>query len=123
MNSIQFASRRTDIRVVAVSGFLGFSVVVGWLLASFLLVNDPLQFVNLDPVQFRVQFFETVISVSLALLVWCLFLLVRPARYSRKWLIAEWIVVPLVWLLLALAFDVWVHHLLFPLPPPEVLLK
>ena len=116
MNNIQFASRRTDIRVVAVSGFLGFSAVAGWLLASFFLVNDlePMQPIgNLDRVQFRVQFFEAIISVSLALLVWCSFLFVRPARYGRKWVIAEWIVVPLVWLLLVLAFDVWVHHLLF----------
>lgn len=121
MKYYQFASRRTDIRVVAVSGFLGFSAVSGWLLASFFFANDPLQFVNLDPVQFRVQIFETLISVSLALLVWCSFLLVRPARYRRKWVIAEWIVVPLVWLLLVLAFHVWFHLLLFPPPPPAML--
>lgn len=111
MKNIQFASRRTDIRVVAVSGFLGFSAVVGWLLASFSLAADPMPFVNLDRAQFRLQFFGTIISVSLALLVWCSFLLVRPARYSRKWVIAEWIVVPLVWLLLVLALNAWVLHL------------
>lgn len=117
MNNIQFASRRTDIRVVAVSGFLGFSTVVGWLLASFFDVNELEPFLPIG----RLQFFETVLSVSLALSVWCSFLLVRPVRYSRKWVIAERIVVPLVWLLLVLAFDVWVLHFWISLQPPAVL--
>lgn len=57
---------------------------------------------------------ELIVSVPLALLLWSVFHLVEPANPSRKWVIAELTVVPVVWLLLMLALGVWLFHVWEP---------
>jgi len=118
MNNIQFTSRRTDFKILKVVAVLGISALAGFVLALLYEGIYPEPFV---PIGFAVFFWEAIVSVPLALFVWCSFLLIRPGRYSRKWVIVEWIVVPLVWLLLVLAFDAWVHHLWLPLQRPDML--
>lgn len=103
MKYIQFSSRRTDIKVLVV---VGFSAVAGWLL--------PPQFEN----SYHAVDFDALFAVPLALLVWCVFHLIELSRHGWKWAIAELTVVPIVWLLLMLALDVWLHHLWWPSEAP-----
>jgi len=89
-------------------------VVLVSAVAGFLL---PLQFDNRyrDISDFyNIQLFDFIFSVPSALLVWCVFHLIQPSRHGRKWTIAEFIVVPIIWLSLMLAFDSWVHYMFQP---------
>ena len=46
-------------------------------------------------------------TAALLVFAWAVFHLVRPATYSRKWAIAEVIVIPAFWGLLVGALAVW----------------
>jgi hypothetical protein len=107
MKNIQFTSRKSDLKFLAV---IGFSAVAGFLL--------PGRF----EYSYHAQFFDAIFSVPLALLVWCGFHLIEPTIHSRKWTIAEFTVVPIVWLLLMLALAVWFHHLWWPSEAREFVL-
>ena len=96
MKNIQITSRKTDLKVLFV---VVFSAVAGFLLPSHFEIS------------YYARFFDAVFSVPVALLVWCAFHLVEPRRHSKKWTVAEFMIVPLVWLLLMVALDVWFHHL------------
>ena len=52
----------------------------------------------------------SITMLSLAF-VWSGFRLIRPLRPSRLWIIAEWIVVPIIWTGLVIALAVWFGHL------------
>ena len=107
MKNIQFTSRKTDLKVLAV---VGFSAAAGFLL--------PAQFED----SFHAQFFDAIFSVPLALLVWSAFHLIEPSSHGRRWTISELIVVPIVWFLLKLALDAWFHNLWWPSEAREMVL-
>ena len=107
MKNIQFTSRKTDLKVLAV---VGFSAAAGFLL--------PARFED----SFLARFFDAILSVPLALLLWSAFHLIEPSKHGRKWTIAEWIVVPIVWFLLMLALNAWFHHLWWPSEVREMVL-
>ena len=98
MKDIQIFSRETDRKVLLVLFGLGVPALAGCLLPT------PFE-------DSHVRLFDAVLSAALALLVWSGFRLLEPRRYSHKWEIAERTVVPVVWLLLILAFAVWFYHL------------
>jgi len=96
MQNRLFPSLKMDDKVLIILLCLGFAAFIGCLL----------------PVPFYVsRVLGGFISVGLAVLVWCVFRLVEPRRYSRKWAIAELMVVPVVWVLLMVAVGVWFYHL------------
>ena len=96
MKNVQLTSRKTDLRVLLVIVFPAFA---GFLL-SMLFEDFP-----------QALLCDAVISIPLALLVWCAFRLVQPSHHSQRWTIAEFTLVPIIWLLLMLAFVAWSHHL------------
>src|SRR5215469_1143192 len=75
MNNIQFTSRRTDFKILKVVAVLGISALAGFVLALLCEGIYPEPFV---PIGFAVFFWEAIVSVPLALFVWCSFLLVGP---------------------------------------------
>ena len=91
-------------KVLAVTTKAGAFVLVGgivWLLTLISYGND-----------FQLPFINFLISIAAALFVWSTFKLVEPFRYSRNWQIAEFIFVPLVWLLLMVAIDVGIYFVI-----------
>lgn len=54
---------------------------------------------------------EVLVTTALAVPVWAVFRLVRPDRWSRRWSVAEFVAVPVVWLILAVALAFWFHHI------------
>jgi hypothetical protein len=104
MKNIQLTDRETDLKVLAVTTKAGAFVLVGgivWLLTLISYGND-----------FQLPFINFLISIAAALFVWSTFKLVEPFRYSRNWQIAEFIFVPLVWLLLMVAIDVGIYFVI-----------
>ena len=93
MKNIHLTSQRIMFRILL--------VVVLSTIAGFLL---PMLSEDFPP-------FDAAISSPLALLAWSVFRLVAPNRYDRKWTIAEFTLVPIAWLSLMLAFNVWFHQL------------
>jgi hypothetical protein len=96
MKSQMFPSLKTDDKVLIILLCLGFAAVIGCLLPAPYDISHA---------------FGGFISVTFGILVWCLFRLIEPRRYSRRWAIAELTVVPIVWMLLMLALAVWFYHL------------
>jgi hypothetical protein len=98
MKSTQFYSRETVQRILIALACLGVSVFAGCLLPT------PFE-------DSHARVFDAALSVALAVFVWCGFHLFEPRRFSRKWAIAELTVIPVIWLMLMLAFAVWFYHL------------
>lgn len=98
MNDIQFTSLRSDAKIPIILFCLGISAFVGYLL--------PTPFDDS-----RARLFDAAISVILGGFVWAAFRLIEPRRHGQKWMIAEFTVVPLVWVLLMVAIGVWFYHL------------
>jgi len=102
MKNMQFSSRKADQKVLIVLLCLGIPALVGCFL--------PPPFAGL-----LALLFDVVLSVALAVFVWCVFHLIEPRRHSQKWVIAELTIVPAIWLLLMLAVAVWFYHLNMPM--------
>jgi len=98
MKNIQIFSRETDRKALFILFGLGVPALAGSLLPT------PFE-------DSHARLFDAVLSVALAIFVWSGFRLFEPKRYSHKWAIAERTVVPVLWLLLMLAFAVWFYHL------------
>ena len=101
MNNIILWSRGTDRKILATLG-----VICGLLFAAFVgsIIPSP------GPSE-SFAFVNAAITTSLLLFIWLGFRLLRPIRYDRRWLIGEFIAVPLLWLLLVVALAIWFHHL------------
>ena len=54
---------------------------------------------------------NSLITSALLVFVWAAFRTVRPIRFSQKWIFAEVVAVPLIWVLLVVALALWFHHL------------
>jgi len=98
MKNVQLSSRTTDQSVLLVLFCLGLAALVGCLL--------PTPFEGS-----QARCFDAGLSVALAVFVWSAFHLIEPRRYSPKWMIAEFTVIPALWLLIILAFAIWFYHL------------
>ena len=58
------------------------------------------------------RFVDAFIAMSLLVLVWGVFRLLEPGRrYSRMWVIAKTVGIPLIWILLVVALGFWFAHL------------
>lgn len=51
------------------------------------------------------------ITTMLLAFVWAMFRLVRPVRFAKGWVIAEFIAVPVIWACLVSALDLWFCHI------------
>lgn len=93
MKNIQFTSREMDYKflaaLAALASFAAAGIFLGLLMPRGGQIHAPWIF--------------AAVSVGFALLVWSVFRLVEPSRYTRGWKIAEITVVPLYWLALILA--------------------
>jgi hypothetical protein len=98
MKDMQFTSLKSDIKVPIVLFCLGFSAFVGYLL--------PTPFDDS-----HAQLFDAGVAVILGAFVWAVFHLIEPRRHGQKWMIAEFTVIPFVWVLIILALGVWFYHL------------
>jgi hypothetical protein len=104
MKNIQLTRRETDLKVLAVVTIVGCLALAGgfgWLIAPASYDEN----VQLPLINF-------VISFAIALFVWSTFNLMTPFRYSRNWQIAEFIAVPLIWLLLTVVVDTCLHYVI-----------
>src|SRR5438477_336503 len=98
MKNIELWSRQTDWNILIAGGSLLLAAVTGLALPT----PAPLD---------HIEIFDAFITTLLIILVWAAFHLVRPAGWSPKWSVAEFIAVPAVWLLLVVALAVWFYHL------------
>lgn len=114
MKNIQFTSRETDLEILenlmaeirAVLPILRVSVLVVLLavlpaVLTGVLLSDTFQ----DAL--GMLHAEVILSILLPLLVWSILRLMRPIRYSRNWTVAEFTIVPIVGMMLMLAFNAW----------------
>ena len=81
----------------AAVGILGAAALVG-----FFFIPTPIE---------SARFVGPFLTVIFIPFTWGAFRLVRPSRYGRAWLIAEFIVVPVLWLLLVIALGIWFGHI------------
>ena len=98
MKNIQLTQRETDLAIATAVGYFAMAGGIGWLLTPPPSGVDQLPLIN------------CVISLAIALFAWSTFKLIEPLRYSRNWQIAEFIFVPLGWLLLLAAIDAGIHY-------------
>jgi hypothetical protein len=111
MKNIQLTSWKTDQIVLPVLTLVGFLLLA----AGFgcCLVSGPSDYLNwwqgFSLLHFyllsRASSINAGISVGLALFIWSVFMLIRPAYPDRNWQTAEVILIPLFWLLLLVAAD------------------
>ena len=97
MRNIQVSSPETDRKVLTVAA-VTISAAVGYLLPA--LLQDP-----------RMRILDALITLALGILVWGVFRLLEPSRFSQKWVVAKIAGIPIVWLLLVLALAIWFSHL------------
>jgi hypothetical protein len=98
MKTTQSSSRETVQKILIALVCLGVSALAGCFLPT------PFE-------DSHARVFDAALSVALAVFVWCGFHLFEPRCFSRKWATAELAVVPVIWLLIMLAFAVWFYHL------------
>src|ERR1041384_2137708 len=98
MRDIEIWSRNTDWKILITVGWLLLAIVAGFI------VPAPAPLDHIQPL-------VALMTMFLMIFVWALFRLVQPARWSRKWSVAELIVVPAAWLLLVVALAFWFSHL------------
>jgi hypothetical protein len=97
MKNIELWSREIDWKILIFAGAF-------CSLALAALVGSALP----PPIPFRqTPLLGGLLTTALLVFVWSLFHLVRPERYSRKWAVAEAIVIPVVWGLFVGALAVW----------------
>ena len=97
MKNIQLWSRDIDRKILIVIGAFC-SLLVAALIGSVLPPPFPFKHITI---------FDALLTTALLVLVWSVFRVVRPDRYSRKWAVAEAIVIPVVWGLLVGVLAVW----------------
>ena len=101
MNNLELCSRAIDQKIIVVAGAVGC-----WLLAGVVGLALPAP----DSVPgFRLM--DGFLVAMLLVLVWAGFRLLRPRRYRRRWVVAEPVVVLLVWGLFVVALGFWVGQL------------
>ncbi len=54
---------------------------------------------------------DAFVTMALLVFAWGAFHLVRPIRYNRKWQVAGYVAIPLVWICLVAALGCWLHHI------------
>jgi hypothetical protein len=112
MTSAQHLSRQADWKVLIPLGSLLFAALVGYVLPPPTeYPPDPKGFPPLT-VLFGMRFVDAFIAVSLLVLVWGVFRLLEPGRrYSRTWVIAKTVGIPLIWITLIVALGYWFAYL------------
>jgi len=98
MKTIVLWSRATD-RIAF--GFLccfAFAAAVGGIIPA-----------PIDAGQMRLA--DALLTASSLGFIWSGFRLARPFRPSQLWIIAEWIVVPIIWTGLVIGLAIWFSHL------------
>ena len=58
-----------------------------------------------------VRLIDAFITTMLLIAVWAGFRLVRPVRFARVWVAAEFIAVPVLWTVLVVALSLWFQYL------------
>lgn len=112
MTNVQVSSRETDWKVLIAFGSLALSAFVGYLLPTP--TDYPPNSVEYWPLTAYcgTRFLDALIAAALLVLVWGVFRLVEPGRrYSRTWVVAKAVGIPVVWLLLVIALGFWFSHL------------
>jgi hypothetical protein len=113
MTKVQLLSRETDWKVLIVVVSLLFSAFVGYLLPTPT-VQPTLSVSEYPPltVYCGIRFLDALLTTALLVLVWAVFRLLEPGRrYSRTWVIAKTVGIPVIWLLLVIALGFWFSHL------------
>lgn len=98
MKKIVFWPRAVDWKILSGVGCLAVAGLVGAVLPGPSPFDDN-------------SFLMGCVAAFLLVSVWSCFRLVRPTLYSRKWVSAEFIAVPVVWILLVAALGLWFWHL------------
>jgi hypothetical protein len=101
MKDIQLIQRETVFKVLAIATVVGYFAMAG----GIGLVLTPTPY-NVD----EWPLINCAISLAMALFAWSTFKLIEPLRYSHNWQIAKLIFVPLGWLLLTVAIDMGLLH-------------
>ena len=112
MTSAQFSLRQIDWKVLIPLGSLIFAAFLGYLLPPP--TEYPPNPAGYPPltVYFGMRFVDGFITMALLVLVWGVFRLLEPGqRYSRTWVIAKTVGIPLIWILLVVALGFWFAHL------------
>jgi hypothetical protein len=94
-------SRETDRRILAAIGYVwsvAFAGFIGWLL--------PVPIASEG-----VALVDGLIAAMLLVLIWGVFHLVQPCRPSRRWLVADLIAIPAIWILLIAVLALWFNRL------------
>ena len=101
MKTIQIWSRDADRKILVVLCFL-FCLALAAVTGSLLPEPEPAD---------NIRILDAFIAAMLLVFVWAGFRLARPLRCRQRWVIAEVITVPLLWLLLIIALGIWFAHL------------
>lgn len=100
MKNVELWPRSTDRKILAVTcipGVVAFAALIGmWI--PILGPAEDLQWVN------------GLAAGALLAFVWGVFRIVRPVRYRRKWVVAEFVAVPIIWVLLVIALALGFDH-------------
>jgi len=101
MKNVQLWPHYTDRNVVIVAcglSILAFAAFVGSLIPSPEGAED-------------FHWLNSLIAVDLLIFVWAGFHMFRPTDYGRKWIVAEPVAVPAVWVLFVVALAIWFNEL------------
>ncbi|HTI98508.1 MAG TPA: hypothetical protein VL527_06355 [Dongiaceae bacterium] len=101
MKNIELWSREMDHKIAVAAAVFGVLVLAG-VMGLFLPLPEPIGW--MDDI-------APLMTVGLLGFAWAGFRVVRPYPYNRKWVAAELIAVPMVWLLLVGVLFLWLWHL------------
>jgi ABC-type transport system involved in cytochrome c biogenesis permease subunit len=97
MKNVLIWSRATDRRILVAAGGGCLVALAGGIGAA---LPAPVPYDS-------TQLVQGIIAAALLVFIWGTFRLARPRLHSQRWVVAEWVVVPVAWGLLVTVLGLW----------------